>query len=452
VKKEAPKLWGRPIAAVTLVSVSALVLWPILGAQGALVCYALFLLLLLGHHVVNLSHLYRWLGRHEHGPVPDGSGVWEDVFALLARLMRRQTQIESRLSAALDRFQQAGDALPEGVVVLDETDRIEWCNPRGEAYFGLTREDRGQQITYLIRNPQFVEYLEKGQFSEPLTLRVSRNESELTLSIQLVPYGDSDKLMLARDITHWERLEIMRRDFVGNVSHELRTPLTVLAGFLETLKDMKEPNPEMARRFLALMSEQTNRMSRLVEDLLTLSRLESAGNPLREEFVDVAELVRTLQRDAQALSNGRHHVHLRIDHTDGLRGSADELRSAFINLISNAVRYTPDGGNIEIAWSRQADAPTFSVRDTGIGIDPQDIPRLTERFYRVDRSRSRATGGTGLGLAIVKHVLQRHQAHLEISSDLGQGSIFACVFSASRSMRRPAASDHRAEVEELADR
>jgi two-component system phosphate regulon sensor histidine kinase PhoR len=352
--------------------------------------------------------------------------------------MRRQTHIESRLAAALTRFQQAGAALPE-VSSLDEADRIEWCNPRAETYFGLDNQrDRGQQITYLIRNPQFVRYLETGSFTEPLLLRLTRGDAELLLSIQLVPYGGSEKLLLSRDVTRWERLETTRRDFVANVSHELRTPLTVLNGFLETLNDLSRPDPEMLRRSLELMTEQTVRMNQLVEDLLTLSRLESTHNPPREEYVDVPGLAQTLYREAQALSAKRHRIALRLDTPHGLKGSAEELRSAFGNLISNAVRYTPDGGEIEIRWTMREGEPAFQVRDTGIGIEPQHIPRLTERFYRVDRSRSRSTGGTGLGLAIVKHVLSRHQAHLEIHSDPGRGSTFTAVFPAARSMPAPA--------------
>jgi two-component system phosphate regulon sensor histidine kinase PhoR len=433
------KLWGRPVLGVVLISFAALILWPMLGRDKALLAYCLMLLLLLGHHLINLSRLHFWLADQAPRPVPDGSGPWEEVFAGLWRLLRRQTHIESRLSAALSRFQQAGAALPEGVVVLDEADGIEWCNPRAEAYFGLDNaRDRGQQITYLIRNPQFVRYLETGSFAEPLLLRLSRAGAELVLSIQLVPYGGSEKLLLARDVTRWERLETTRRDFVANVSHELRTPLTVLNGFLETLNDTTAPEPELLRRSLELMTEQTVRMNQLVEDLLTLSRLESTHNPPREEYVDVPELAQTLYREAQALSAKRHRIALRLDSPHGVKGSAEELRSAFGNLISNAVRYTPDGGEIEIRWSIRDGEPAFQVRDTGIGIEPHHIPRLTERFYRVDRSRSRSTGGTGLGLAIVKHVLSRHQAHLEIRSELGRGSTFTALFPASRSMPAPA--------------
>jgi two-component system phosphate regulon sensor histidine kinase PhoR len=252
-----------------------------------------------------------------------------------------------------------------------------------------------------------------------------------------VPYGDRDKLLLSRDITRWERMETTRRDFVANVSHELRTPLTVLGGFLETLSDMREPDPDMLRRSLQLMSEQSTRMQRLVEDLLTLSKLEGAQNPLRDEFADLPEIVRSLFREAQALSGGRHRFSLRIEHHDGLKGSAEELRSALSNLISNAVRYTPEGGEIEVSWCKRDAEPVFAVRDTGIGIEPHHVPRLTERFYRVDRSRSRATGGTGLGLAIVKHVLSRHQARLEVESEPGKGSTFSVVFPSARSVARP---------------
>ena len=444
------KLWGRPVAGVALTSLVALVLWPVVGATTALLIYAGLLLLLLAHHIVNLSLLRGWLAGSAPAPVPEGSGAWEEIFAGLSRLLRRQTHIESRLSAALSRFRQAGAALPEALIVLDDDDRIEWCNPRAERYLGLdSQRDRGQQITYLIRNPQFSQYLEAGRFSEPLMLRISRGGGELVLSIQLVPYGDSQKLLLTRDITRWERAETTRRDFVANVSHELRTPLTVLNGFLETLQDMRDPDPEMTRRSIQLMIEQTTRMHRLVEDLLTLSRLESTDSPVREDFVDVPTLARTLHREAQALSAGRHRIGLRLESTEGLIGSADELRSAFGNLISNAVRYTPEGGEIEIVWMRRDGHPAFTVRDTGIGIEPQHIPRLTERFYRADRSRSRNTGGTGLGLAIVKHVLSRHQAQLEVQSEPGDGSTFTAVFPAARTRPDSTATDNYEAVTEV---
>ena len=447
------KLWGRPLAAAAIASTVALILWPILGATEAAVAWAVGLLLVLVHHVANLSRLYRWLESPSAATLPEGRGEWEEIFAGLARLLRRRTHIESRLSAALERFQQAGAALPEGVIVLDESDRIEWCNPTAETSFGLSSQrDRGQQITYLVRMPQFQEYLETRNYREPLVLRLPRNDQELTLSVQLVPYGDHEKLLLSRDITRWERMETTRRDFVANVSHELRTPLTVLGGFLETLSDMAQPDPELLRRSLQLMSEQATRMQRLVEDLLTLSKLESTQNPLREDFVDLPEMARALVRDAQALSSGRHRFSLRVDGEAGLRGSTEELRSALSNLISNAVRYTPESGEIEVSWGKRDGEPVFAVRDTGIGIEPHHIPRLTERFYRVDRSRSRASGGTGLGLAIVKHVLSRHQARLDIVSEPGKGSTFSVVFPAARSLVRPPLPTREAAAESAGSR
>jgi two-component system phosphate regulon sensor histidine kinase PhoR len=247
-----------------------------------------------------------------------------------------------------------------------------------------------------------------------------------------VPYGGKQKLLLSRDVTRLEMIQTMRRDFIANVSHELRTPLTVIGGFLETLTDESHPDPKTRKWALALMTDQTQRMQRLVEDLLTLSRLEDTENLAREETVDVPQMLRGLYDEAQSLSSGRHLVILSLDTDAKLLGSADELRSAFSNLISNAIRYTPDGGIITLSWAIRDGQGVFSVQDSGIGIEPEHIPRLTERFYRVDRGRSRESGGTGLGLAIVKHVLTCHQAKLEIASEQGKGSCFSAWFPAAR--------------------
>jgi len=255
----------------------------------------------------------------------------------------------------------------------------------------------------------------------------------MVLSVKVVPYGINKKLLISRDITHLERIETMRRDFVANVSHELRTPLTVVNGFVETLQDMEQLDNDMSRRALALMGEQTKRMEGLVDDLLTLSRLENSLNALAEEVVDVPGLLKSLHQEGQALSAGKHTLKLELECGAKLQGNTAELRSAFGNLISNAVRYTPQGGEIIIRWHEQeAGKLMFSVHDSGIGIAPEHIPRLTERFYRVDRSRSRETGGTGLGLAIVKHIVSRHQGNLEIVSEEGKGSTFSIVFPAKR--------------------
>ena len=420
--------WGKPLTTLALLALAALVVWPIAGPVAALGAFSAGLLVWLFRHLRNLYQFRRWLRNPSVATVPQGSGLWESAYAALFRLVRSQSQSESKLSAALERFRQAGAAMPDGTVILDEGDRIEWCNPRAEQHLGIElARDAGQQITYLVRHPQFAEYLVSQNYGEPLVLRLPRN-MELVLAVQLVPYGDKQKLIISRDITHVERVETMRRDFVANVSHELRTPLTVLCGFLETILDKPQLDSDMIRRTLRLMHEQAQRMQRLVEDLLTLSRLESAQNPVREERVDVPALLQTLHQDAVALSAGRHRVQLQVESADGITGSEEELRSAFSNLISNAIRYTPAGGEVRLSWLRQGADLRFVVEDTGIGIEAQHLPRLTERFYRVDRGRSRATGGTGLGLAIVKHVMSRHQGQLEITSEPGRGSRFSAVF------------------------
>jgi two-component system phosphate regulon sensor histidine kinase PhoR len=322
--------------------------------------------------------------------------------------------------------------MPEGVVILDEVDRIEWCNPVAEKHLGINSTlDTGQHITHLLRQTQFAQYLSAHNYNEPLVIRQSR-QRELTLSLQLVPYGDKQKLLISRDVTRLEEIQTMRRDFVANVSHELRTPLTVIGGFLETLADEPGSDPETRKWALALMTDQTTRMQRLVQDLLTLSRLEDTENLAREDKADVPDMLRKLYDEARSLSAGRHRIILDLDSNARLLGSADELRSAFGNLISNAIRYTPEGGMITLSWSIRNGQGIFAVKDSGIGIESQHISRLTERFYRVDRGRSRETGGTGLGLAIVKHVLTCHQAKLEIESELGKGSCFSARFPAER--------------------
>lgn len=424
-------IWWPLIFRLALLTGVAGVAWMIDGPVVALSFVAGILLLMVLHHARHLARLSKWLADPRPEALPSGSGIWEDVFAAFYHLLRRQRRSESRLTATLHDFQRAGMAMPDGLVILDGSNRIEWCNPKSEHHFGLdAKRDFGQLVTHLVRQPQFAEAL-GGSYSEPLSLRA--HGGDLVLSVLIVPYEENRKLIISRDVTDRERVETMRRDFVANVSHELRTPLTVIGGFLETIADMETPNPELIRRSVPLMSDQAKRMQTLVEDLLTLSRLESEGNPAREEPVNVPDIARGLYHDALALSAGRHKVTLLLESSAWINGAEDELRSAFGNLVSNAIRYTPAGGEVRLSWKTHADGGTvFSVRDTGIGIEAQHLPRLTERFYRVDRGRSRETGGTGLGLAIVKHVVNRHAARLEVSSDPGRGSCFSVIFPAGR--------------------
>ncbi len=424
-------IWRRASNLLLIIFITAL-LWMILDAVKALLFLSIVLVWMVLHHLRHLVALERWLQRSDHSlaSIPAGHGAWDDVFAHLARYVRAHSQSQQLLSLALERMRNVTSAMPDGIVILDDDDRIEWCNPMAEKHLGINLSlDAGQQITYLVRQMQFVEFLASRQYSNPLVLRQTRQQG-IIVSLHIIPYGFNQKLLISRDITRFEKIETMRRDFIANVSHELRTPLTVVAGFLETLSEDNHVNPDFNKRILVLMTEQTTRMQRLIEDLLVLSRLENTQEKVKEKTVNVVSLLHDIFQDAQLLSAGRHHIKLNIATQDQLLGSEEELRSAFGNLVSNAIRYTPDHGEISINWEKHDGKGLFFVQDSGIGIEAEHIPRLTERFYRVDNSRSRETGGTGLGLAIVKHVLNRHQARLEISSQVGKGSRFKIWFPA----------------------
>ncbi len=430
--------WLRPLTTLGFLAFSSLVIWAIFSAVLALSLFSFSLLLLLFFHLRNLEEFDNWLIKASPNNVPHGSGIWEHSFASLYQVIQKHKRTKQELKSAVLRLQNAAKAMPDGIIILEDADKIEWCNFMAETHFGLDNErDHGQHISYLLRQSQFADYLNAHNYNEPLKLVSTRNQG-VTLSIQLVPYGDKQKLLISRDITQLEQTETIRRDFVANVSHEMRTPLTVVGGFLETLLDMEHLDKEQTRQHLQLMLDQTHRMQHLVEDLLTLSRLESEQNVLTEDPVNIPALVEKLCDEAASLSGGQHKISLILDSDCWLRGNEHELRSAFGNLISNAVRYTHEGGDITLRWAKQGDEAIFSVQDTGEGVSPQHIPRLTERFYRVDRSRSRETGGTGLGLAIVKHVLSRHQGKLEVASKVGKGSTFSACFPANRIIKSSA--------------
>lgn len=416
-----------------------LIIWAASDAFNALIFFTLGIILYLASHLYWLNKLQKWLVKRNLNAIPNGSGVWEDIFASLYQEQRRHDRSQTQLSSALDRFQLAANALPDGVVLLTEEDRIEWCNPTAAKQLGLKPlEDIGQPISYLVRHGDFIQYLRNNDYSVPIKLKSWRSP-DITLEIQLVPFSTKRKLLISRDVTQLEKVENMRRDFIANVSHELRTPLTVVGGFLETLADMEGAIPENIRGYFGMMQDQTSRMRRLVEDLLTLSQLENKDAVLQDAEVDVPALLNMVLHEAQSLSQGRHHITLEADPGLNLNGAMEELHSAFGNLVGNAIRYTPDGGEISMKWERRDSTAVFSVHDTGIGIEQKHIDRLTERFYRVDRSRSRETGGTGLGLSIVKHILTRHQAKLEIESALGKGSTFRVVFPKERLIHKQAA-------------
>ncbi|HHM06037.1 MAG TPA: phosphate regulon sensor histidine kinase PhoR [Gammaproteobacteria bacterium] len=386
------------------------------------------LLVYLAGHLFYLHKLERWLRMGAGGQPLHGYGVWADVFYHLYRLRRRHWRRKRTISNYLNRFRELTAAMPDATVVATAVGEIEWFNGAAGRLLGLhSPQDIGQRVDNLVRHPAFVEYLHGGDYEEPVVLPSPADE-RVMLSVVVVPFGRDQRLLVARDITRLHRLEQVRRDFVANVSHEMRTPLTVMAGYLETLSDDGAHCPSHWRRPLQLMSEQTDRMQHLVSDLLLLSRLETERLPVEGVRVDVPRLLDGLKGEALSLSGGRHQIQWDMDQDLHIRGRQEELRSAFSNLVTNAVRYTPAGGQISIRWYFREGKACFEVRDTGIGIAPQHLPRLTERFYRVDVARSRQTGGTGLGLAIVKHVLERHGSRLEVRSVSGRGSTFRCCF------------------------
>jgi len=362
---------------------------------------------------------------------PEHIGPWADVVAQLQRFTKIQADSVAASKETANAIMLAAQALPVGVVALDHQFKITWFNKAAKQHLNLDQTlDVGQSLLNLLRQPEFIRYARQTQWPEPILQKLTQAGEDKRLVMQLVNYAGNQRLLITRDMTQIDRLETTRRDFVANVSHELRTPLTVLAGFLETLKD-SPPNAlsaEQKQQYIELMHDQAHRMQALVEDLLSLSDLESTSQAERVSL-DMPVLFDALRQQAQALSGGKHIFEWQIMPGLHLEGSHSELTSAFSNLLNNAIRYTPEGGHIQVQWALdQADHPRFSVTDTGIGIAPEHIPRLSERFYRVDRGRSRVLGGTGLGLAITKHIALRHNAKLEIASWPNEGSCFSLVF------------------------
>jgi two-component system phosphate regulon sensor histidine kinase PhoR len=425
-------VYRSTLASFASLAAVAVIAWAAAGATLGLSVFAAGLLALLVYHVRHLERFGRWVSHPVQGKVPEGAGSWDEVLAALHRFERDAAKREEMLADALARLRSAAQALPDGVVILDANHRIEWCNDNAAAMLGLdARADIGRPIANLLREPAFVDYLASPDHAGTPAFRAPIAQG-LVLDLRLVPYGEAQKLLLCRDVTHAERVETMRRDFVANVSHELRTPLTVLVGFLETVRELKL-DPSRVRDYLGMMREQASRMHRIIEDLLTLSVLESAPPPPTDR-VRMASLLARLRLEAEALSGGRHSILTEGQPTLDLLGSETELASAFGNLVSNAIRYTPAGGKVCLVWREGPDGASFAVEDTGPGIAPEHLPRLTERFYRIDRSRSRETGGTGLGLAIVKHAVARHQASFDIDSKPGAGSRFTVRFPAQRTL------------------
>jgi two-component system phosphate regulon sensor histidine kinase PhoR len=426
------RLWAV-VAALLLCAAGGLVVGWLTSAPlvGLLCSTALGLGAMLVSDAFKASRLLAWLRTDAQGPAPEEVGVWGEIAYLMDKILRRREQTIQHEQQRLTQFLAAVEASPIGVVLLDAGHHINWCSRVAADHLGLDpKRDLAQPVTNLVRAPAFVEHLMVGGPSDQPVSFPGQNGSRLSALVQ--PYGDGLKLMLTQDITERERAEIMRRNFVANVSHEIRTPLTVLSGFVETLSELPLTEAER-KRVLALMTTQAQRMQDLVADLLTLAQLEGSPRPPADRWVKVTDLLERARVDALALSAGRHELHFAEGVDAQLAGNETELQSALSNLVVNAVRYTPPGGRIDAHWVESDDGwGALRVTDTGIGIAREHLPRLTERFYRVDGSRSRDTGGTGLGLSIAKHVVQRHGGEIDIQSEPGKGSTFRLLLPPSR--------------------
>lgn len=391
----------------------------------------LFVLFCLCSNLYQLYQFHSWVRRSGKAAPPEASGIWGDVFDAVHRLQKKQRKSKKRMRRALSRIENSTSALKEGVIMADNLGNLEWWNASAGQFLGLMKPvDRGQPVTNIVRNPEFFRYFTQKRFADPLVIKSPAQEG-VYLEIQTTLYDQNDHLIFVRDVTRLHLLEQMRKDFVANASHELKTPLTVIKGYLETLDMFKDSLPKSMQKGVVNMTNQSNRMEQLIEDLLLLSRLESNDKRDVDQWHDLSELIHGIVDSIQVIGD-QHSIQVIISSESKLYGSYQELYSAFSNLVVNAIKYSPDGGNITIKWENNLQEGIFSVTDNGLGIEARYIPRLTERFFRVDKGRGSSTGGTGLGLAIVKHVLLHHDAKLLITSQPGQGSTFSCLFAANR--------------------
>jgi two-component system, OmpR family, phosphate regulon sensor histidine kinase PhoR len=420
-------------------SIDAAVLGTLAGCLSGLLIVATF-------DAVRGSRLLRWLRMSPASTPPRDAGLWGEVGYRIEKTLRALESDVRRERSRLEQFLSAIEASPNGVLLLDRLQQIEWCNSVAADHFGLDPvRDLRQPVTNLVRSPTFVSFLKRGLFDAPVVFAGPGAHAQL--SVLLRHYGDGQLLLLSRDITERERSDAMRRDFVANVSHEIRTPLTVLTGFVETMAQLKLSDAEQ-QRVLTLMMQQARRMQSLVDDLLMLAQLEGSPPPAPDQWISLGRLMQNVHAQAQALSLGRHVLHFESVGYVFIAGAENEVQSSISNLVHNAIRYTPPGGKVVVTWRTMADGSgQLSVSDTGPGIAREHLPRLTERFYRVDSARSRDTGGTGLGLAIVKHAIQRHGGELSVESELGKGSTFRLSFPAARVRIGDSAPTDAAEVD-----
>ncbi len=419
--------WKKEIGTIfLLLSTTAIV-----GGLTGLFQPLLFLLMLaiIMRQVVQINRFETWISRGGSRKYPKTTGIWEEIYYHVYRIKKNEKRRKKKLSSMIDQFRQSTEALPDAAVVLGVHDEIDWANKAARDVFGLQQADKGQRIPNLIRYPEFIRYLKSGNYKESVILP-SPIDNRITLEVRIVPYGAGLRLLLAQDVTQLKKMERMRKDFVANVSHELRTPLTVLKGYLETLQDLDDGHSPLLTGSFQQMQGQTERMQHLVDDLLLLTRLETQQK--KSHCVDVPALLSQICKEGDALESASRRIELTLETAAHIVGEEQELRSAFTNLLGNALKYSPEDSVVKVRWYQNQTSVVLAVEDQGEGIAKADIPRVTERFYRSEIKRVKKVTGTGLGLAIVKHVLMRHDAHLDIASELGKGSCFSCHFPVGR--------------------
>lgn len=420
-------LWRKEMNTLLLLLLATAIAGGITGLF--LPILSLLMLGILIRQVIQISRFEKWISTGGRSKYPKTSGIWEEIYYHVYRIKKNEKRRKKKLSKMIDQFRQSTEALPDAAIILGPHDEIDWANKAARQAFGLQQSDKGQRIPNLIRFPEFIRYLKSGNYKEAVTLP-SPVDNRITLEVRIVPYGAGLRLLLAQDVTQIKKMERMRKDFVANVSHELRTPLTVLKGYLETLQDMDDGQSPLLTGSFQQMQGQTERMQHLVDDLLLLTRLETQQK--KSQCVDVPALISQICNEGNTIKDASGRIQLTLDTTAHIVGEEQELRSAFTNLLGNALKYSPEDSIVKVRWYQDKGAVVLAIEDQGEGIAKADIPRVTERFYRVETKRHKKVNGTGLGLAIAKHVLMRHDASLNITSELGKGSCFSCHFPVER--------------------
>lgn len=420
-------VWQKEIRIALLLFFAALIAGGLTG-HILLIMFLLTLALLIWQ-LFQIGRFEKWIQTGGRGKYPKTTGIWEEIYYHVYRIKKNDKKRKKKLSKMIDQFRKSTEALPDAAVVLGRNDEIEWTNKAAREVLGLHQSDKGQRIPNLIRFPEFISYLKSGNYHEAVILP-SPVDHQIILAVRIVSYGAGLRLLLAQDVTQLKKMERMRKDFVANVSHELRTPLTVLKGYLETLQDMDDGLSPLLSQSFQQMQDQTERMQHLVDDLLLLTRLETQQK--KPQCVDVPGMLGQICMESDALDSAAKRIELVLETDAQINGDEQELRSAFTNLLGNALKYSPENSVVKVRWYWGNGDVVLAVEDQGEGIATKDIGRVTERFYRVEVKRSRKVNGTGLGLAIVKHVLMRHDAKLQIVSELGKGSCFSCHFPLAR--------------------